>query len=82
MGRDGKIEGGLILAEGMVDKYSEQRGLGYILQDEGYQVLVERSDLDMPGYKTLTPGDRVAFEMVKTSRGLAAKRVHRLSKKK
>ena len=70
------------MAEGVVDKYSEQRGIGYIVQDEGFEILVERSDLDMPGYKTLTPGERVAFELVRTSRGFAAKKVKPLSKGK
>ena len=70
------------MVEGVVDKYSEQRGMGYIVQDEGLEILVKRSDLDMPGYKTLTPGERVAFELVRTPRGLAARKVKPLSKRK
>lgn len=66
------------MAQGIVDRYSEQKGLGFILRDDGEEVLVERASLDMPGYKTLTVGDRVAFEVEKHIRGLKARKVKRV----
>jgi len=68
------------LAEGIVDRYSEEKGFGFIIRDDGEEVLVERADLDMPGYKTLTVGDRVEFEVEKDIRGLKAKKVKRVKK--
>jgi CspA family cold shock protein len=68
------------LAEGIVDRYSEQKGFGFIIRDDGEEVLVERASLDMPGYNTLTVGDRVAFEVEKDIRGLKAKKVKRVKK--
>ena len=72
--------GGYTLAEGIVDRYSEEKGFGFIIRDDGEEVLVERADLDMPGYKTLTVGDRVEFEVEKDIRGLKAKKVKRVKK--
>jgi CspA family cold shock protein len=68
------------LAEGIVDRYSEEKGFGFIIRDDGEQVLVERASLDMAGYKTLTVGDRVAFEEEKDIRGLKAKNVKRVKR--
>jgi CspA family cold shock protein len=72
--------GGYTLAEGIVDRYSEEKGFGFIIRDDGEEVSVERADLDMPGYKTLTVGDRVEFEVEKSIRGLKAKKVKRVKK--
>jgi CspA family cold shock protein len=68
------------LEEGTVDRYSEQKGYGFITRDDGEEVLVERASLEMPGYKTLTVGDRVAFEVEKNIRGLKAKKVKKVKK--
>jgi CspA family cold shock protein len=68
------------LEEGIVDRYSEQKGYGFITRDDGEEVLVERASLDMPGYKTLTVGDRVAFEVEENIRGLKAKKVKKVKK--
>lgn len=66
-----------VLTEGIVDKYSEDKGFGYIIQDDGEEVLVERSFIDMPGYKTLTPGERVTLEVKETYRGPEARNVRK-----
>jgi CspA family cold shock protein len=66
------------LANGIVDRYSEDKGLGYILQDDGKIVRVERSSIEMTGYRTLIPGERVTFEVKDTLRGPKAKHVKKL----
>ncbi len=66
------------MTEGRVDKYSEQKGFGYIIDDKGNEVFVERSSIDLPGYKTLIPGERVKFEVKETIRGLEAKKVRKI----
>ena len=68
------------MEQGIVERYSEQKGFGFIIRDDGEEVLVERASLDMPGYKTLTVGDRVAFDVEKDIRGLKAKKVKRVKK--
>jgi CspA family cold shock protein len=66
------------VAEGIVTKYSEDKGIGFILEETGREVRVERSELEMPGYKYLNIGDRVTFELKDTVRGPEAKSVIRL----
>jgi CspA family cold shock protein len=66
------------VAEGIVTKYSEDKGFGFIREETGKEILVERSSLEMPGYKYLNVGDRVRFEVKDSIRGPEAKSVKRL----
>jgi CspA family cold shock protein len=66
------------LSEGIVNKYSEDKKFGYIIKDDGKEVFVERSSIDIPGYKTLAPGERVTFKVEETARGLKAKNVRKV----
>lgn len=65
------------MTEGIVDKYSEDKGFGYIIQDNGEEVLVERSSIDMPEYKRLVPGECVTLEVKETYRGPEARNVRK-----
>jgi CspA family cold shock protein len=62
----------------VVDKYSEDKGFGYVVGNDGRILLVERSSIEMEGYKTLVPGDRVTFDAKETYRGLKALNVKKL----
>ena len=44
------------MAEGIVTKYSEDKGIGFIPEKTGKGIRVERSDLEIPGYKHLNVG--------------------------
>lgn len=66
------------MKEGVVDKYSEDKGFGYIIGNDDKVFLVERSSIKMDGYKTLIPGDRVTFNFKETPKGLKALDVKRL----
>jgi cold shock protein len=66
------------LTEGIVDKYSEDKGFGYIIQNNGKKIFVERSSIDIPGYKTLVPGERITFELKETIRGHEAMKVRKV----
>jgi cold shock CspA family protein len=37
------------LVEGIVTKYSEDKGIGFIREETGKEIRVERSELKMPG---------------------------------
>ena len=63
------------MAKGFVKWYSEKKGYGFIEQDDGGDVFVHYSSIDMPGFKTLSEGDRVSFEVEQTERGPQAKHV-------
>ena len=66
------------LAEGTVKWFSEKKGYGFIEQENGQDVFVHYSSIDMSGFKTLTEGDRVSFDMEESDRGPEAKSVKRL----
>jgi len=63
------------MANGVVKWFSNKKGFGFIEQEEGGDIFVHYSAITMPGYKTLTEGDRVSFDVEEGDRGPAAKNV-------
>ena len=63
------------MAEGIVKWFSERKGYGFIGQEDGRDIFVHFSSIDMPGFKILAEGDRVNFEVEETERGPQAKNV-------
>jgi len=66
------------LANGIVKWFSDKKGFGFIEQEEGGDIFVHHSAIDMEGFKTLSEGDRVTFDVEETSRGPAAKNVKKV----
>lgn len=65
------------MAEGTVKWFSEQKGFGFIEQENGKDVFVHHSAINGSGFKILAEGDRVSFDIEVTDRGLKAKNVTR-----
>lgn len=63
------------MPDGIVKWFSEKKGYGFIEQEGGEDIFVHYSAIDMDGFKTLSQGDRVGFEVEIGARGPAAKRV-------
>jgi len=63
------------LAQGTVKWFSNEKGYGFIEREEGDDVFVHFSAINMEGYKTLTEGQRVEFEIVQGDKGLEAANV-------
>jgi CspA family cold shock protein len=57
--------------------FSEKKGYGFIEREDGQDLFVHYSSIDMPGFKTLAEGDPVEFEIEDTDRGPQAKNVRR-----
>ena len=66
------------MAEGTVKWFSEQKGYGFIGQEDGPDVFVHHSDINMEGFKNLAEGDQVSFEIGEGTKGPAAKNVTKL----
>lgn len=60
---------------GVVKWFNEAKGYGFIQQDNGPDVFVHFSAVKGEGYKTLTEGDRVEFEIVQGDKGFKASNV-------
>jgi CspA family cold shock protein len=67
------------LASGTVKWFNEQKGYGFITQDEGGDVFVHYSGIEGSGFRTLREGDRVQFEVVPGAKGPQAKSVRKPS---
>jgi len=57
--------------------FNEKKGYGFIQQENGQDLFVHYSSIKMDGFKTLTEGDAVVFEVEETDRGYQAKNVSR-----
>lgn len=60
---------------GTVRWFNDAKGYGFIDDPEGGDVFVHYSEIQRPGFRSLREGQKVAFECVKTEKGLAAKAV-------
>ena len=66
------------MAEGIVKWFNEKKGFGFIEQQEGGDVFVHYSAINASGFKTLSEGEKVIFEIEEDARGPAASNVTRL----
>ena len=66
------------VAEGTVKWFSEKKGYGFIKQDDGDDIFVHHSAINMTGFRILYEGDRVSFDVVEGTKGPAAENVTKL----
>ncbi len=63
------------MATGTVKWFNNEKGFGFIAQSEGDDVFVHHSAIDMNGYRSLTEGQAVEFEVQNGPKGLQAANV-------
>lgn len=51
------------MAAGTVKWFNSEKGYGFIATDDGPDVFVHYSAINMSGFRTLSEGDRVEFEV-------------------
>jgi CspA family cold shock protein len=66
------------MAEGVVKWFNDSKGFGFLEQENGEDVFVHFSAINGDGFKSLTEGDRVTFDVVKGPKGLQAANVTRV----
>lgn len=65
---------------GTVKWFSDSKGYGFLTRDDGEKdVFVHHSAIQGTGFKTLSEGERVEFEVVQSQKGPAAENVVKLS---
>jgi cold shock CspA family protein len=63
---------------GTVKWFSQEKGYGFLSQEDGPDVFVHHTAIQGSGFKTLNEGERVEFEVIEEPKGLKASNVVRL----
>jgi len=65
------------MERGRVKWFSAEKGFGFIEREDGNDVFVHFSAINMDGFKTLEEGAEVEFEVVEGVKGPQAANVHK-----
>ena len=63
------------MAQGQVKWFNDAKGYGFITQEGGEDVFVHHTSIEADGYRSLSEGQRVEFEVVQGNKGLQASNV-------
>jgi CspA family cold shock protein len=64
--------------KGQVKWFNDSKGYGFIAQESGQDVFVHHSAIQSEGFRSLSEGDTVEFEVTQGPKGLQAKNVRRI----
>jgi len=64
------------MINGTVKWFNDQKGFGFIEQEDGADVFVHHSAINATGFRSLNEGDRVSFDIEQGQKGPAAANVN------
>ncbi len=67
------------MAQGTVKWFSNQKGYGFITQENGKDIFIHYSAVQGDGFKTLEEGQKVEFDVTQGPKGEQATNVRRVS---
>ena len=67
------------MAQGTVKWFNDAKGFGFITADDGQDLFVHHTDIQMEGYRTLQEGAKVQFEIVAGQKGPRASKVEQIA---
>ena len=67
------------MPKGTIKWFNENKGFGFIQQEDGPDVFVHFSEIKGEGYKSLNEGDEVEFEITEGDKGPKAANVTKLN---
>jgi len=65
------------VAKGKVKWFNDQKGFGFIEQENGTDVFVHHTSIQAEGFKTLAEGEEVEFDVTQGPKGPKAENVKR-----
>ena len=60
------------MTNGVVKWFNDSKGFGFIEQENGPDIFVHYSGINSDGFKTLSEGDKVTFNVEESEKGPAA----------
>ncbi|MBR3437028.1 MAG: cold shock domain-containing protein [Lachnospiraceae bacterium] len=66
------------MKKGVVKWFNNQKGYGFINDEEGNSIFVHYTGLNMEGYKSLNENDNVEFDVIEGTKGPQAVNVTKL----
>ena len=66
------------MPSGTVKWFNDKKGFGFIENDDGGDVFVHHTDIQGSGFKTLSEGDRVSFDVEQGPKGPKASNVTKI----